>query len=179
MWDLHESYLKSSVHERNSLIFRGGVLSGMILQVPEKVGPYYIVINGVRKTPYKWPEINTLPETNSSPLKIGLPNRKVVFQPSIFRGYVSFREGRFQVGLFHPFPSGFKRSKSRKLPWETLKVVVLYPIADPWDWYIYLHIPYKSTKCSEISLNYAPIPSVSGFGLWVLGTLLNNESHRV
>ena len=28
-----------------------------------------------------------------SPLKIGLPNRKVVFQPSIFRGYVSFREG--------------------------------------------------------------------------------------
>ncbi len=37
--------------------------------------------------------IFTLPETNSSPLKIGLPNRKVVFQPSIFRGYVSFREG--------------------------------------------------------------------------------------
>ena len=36
----------------------------------------------------------TLPETNSLPLKIGLPNRKVVFQPSIFRGYVSFREGR-------------------------------------------------------------------------------------
>ena len=30
----------------------------------------------------------TLPETNSSPLKIGIPNRKVVFQPSIFRGYV-------------------------------------------------------------------------------------------
>ena len=37
--------------------------------------------------------LNTLPETNSSPMKIGLPNRKVVFQPSIFRGYVSFREG--------------------------------------------------------------------------------------
>ena len=34
-----------------------------------------------------------LPETNSSPLKIGLPNRKVVFQPSIFGSYVSFREG--------------------------------------------------------------------------------------
>ena len=29
--------------------------------------------------------LDTLPETNSSPLKIGLPNRKVVFQPSIFR----------------------------------------------------------------------------------------------
>ena len=36
----------------------------------------------------------TLPETNCSPLKIGLPNRKVVFQPSICRGYVSFREGK-------------------------------------------------------------------------------------
>ena len=34
----------------------------------------------------------TLPETNISP-EIGLPKRKVVFQPSIFRGYVSFREG--------------------------------------------------------------------------------------
>ena len=36
----------------------------------------------------------TLPETNSSPLKLGLPNRKVVLKPSVFRGYVSFREGR-------------------------------------------------------------------------------------
>ena len=33
-----------------------------------------------------------LPKTNSSPLKIGLPKRKVVSQPSIFRCYVSFRE---------------------------------------------------------------------------------------
>ncbi len=40
---------------------------------------------------------HTLPETNSSPLKIGLPNRKVVFQPSIFRGYVSFREGKLII----------------------------------------------------------------------------------
>ena len=37
----------------------------------------------------------TLPETNGSPLKIGFPKRKVVFQPSIFRCYVSFREGRW------------------------------------------------------------------------------------
>ena len=34
-----------------------------------------------------------LPETNSSPLKIGHPKMKLVFQPSIFRCYVSFREG--------------------------------------------------------------------------------------
>ena len=50
---------------------------------------------------------DTLPETNSSPLKIGLPNRKVVFQPSIFRGYVSFREGIWprytNVGDVNPF----------------------------------------------------------------------------
>ena len=31
-----------------------------------------------------------------SPPKIGLPKRKLVFQPSIFRCYVSFREGSFQ-----------------------------------------------------------------------------------
>ena len=36
----------------------------------------------------------TLPETNSSHLKIGHPKRKLVFQPSIFKGYVSFREGK-------------------------------------------------------------------------------------
>ena len=30
--------------------------------------------------------MNTLPETNSSPLKIGHPKRKSIFQPSIFRG---------------------------------------------------------------------------------------------
>ena len=36
----------------------------------------------------------TLPKTNSSPLKTGHPKRKLIFQPSIFRGHVSFREGR-------------------------------------------------------------------------------------
>ena len=34
----------------------------------------------------------TLPETNGSPLKMGFSNRKVVFQPSMFRCYVSFRD---------------------------------------------------------------------------------------
>ena len=41
-------------------------------------------------------KILSLPETNSSPLKIGLPNRKVVFQPSIFRGY-SLVSGRVSL----------------------------------------------------------------------------------
>ena len=36
---------------------------------------------------------DTLRETNSLPLKIGHPKRKLVFQPSIFRCHVSFREG--------------------------------------------------------------------------------------
>ena len=41
----------------------------------------------------------TLPETNGSPLKIGLPQRNVVFPPSIFRGeHVSFGEGKNQNG---------------------------------------------------------------------------------
>ena len=35
----------------------------------------------------------TLPKTNSSPLKIGCPKRKLLFQPSICRCYISFREG--------------------------------------------------------------------------------------
>ena len=35
------------------------------------------------------------PRKLASNLKIGLSNRKVIFQPSIFRAYVSFREGNF------------------------------------------------------------------------------------
>ena len=34
----------------------------------------------------------TLPKTNSSPLKMMVSNRNLLFQGSIFRGYVSFRE---------------------------------------------------------------------------------------
>ena len=40
--------------------------------------------------------INTLPKTNIyPPQKIFHPKRKIVFQPSFFRCYVSFREGNF------------------------------------------------------------------------------------
>ena len=38
-------------------------------------------------------ETTTLPETNSSPQKMVVSNRNFLFQWSIFRGYVSFREG--------------------------------------------------------------------------------------
>ena len=46
---------------------------------------------GEKKTVHFLPGVPSLKLTY--PLKIGLPNRKVVFQPSIFRGYVSCREG--------------------------------------------------------------------------------------
>ena len=49
---------------------------------------------------------NTIPSLKLTwPLKIGLPNRKVVFQPSIFRGYVSFREGNYTgcIWMLHLF----------------------------------------------------------------------------
>ena len=40
----------------------------------------------------------TLPETNGLHLKIGFPKKeRRVFQPSIFRFYVSFREGNYTV----------------------------------------------------------------------------------
>ena len=45
---------------------------------------------------YEIPCETTLPKTNSSHLKIGHPNRKVVFQPSVFRGYVSCKEGNIE-----------------------------------------------------------------------------------
>ena len=48
----------------------------------------------------------TLPETNSSPLKIGFPKRKSVFQPYIFRCYVGFKEGI----LLKEFLSGLRSS---------------------------------------------------------------------
>ena len=37
---------------------------------------------------------STLPKTNIGPLKIAVFNRNLLFQGSIFRGYVSFREGK-------------------------------------------------------------------------------------
>ncbi len=41
--------------------------------------------------PKKKQKKTTLPKFNSSPLKSYLPNRKVVFQPPFFRGYVKPR----------------------------------------------------------------------------------------
>ena len=65
----------------------------------------------------------TLPETN---IDIALenrpgPNRKVVFQPSIFRCYVSFREGSLQILTLHVLPLFFVWGEGVKYPqsWKT------------------------------------------------------------
>ena len=42
---------------------------------PQKAGSLHVIVAG-----------GTLPETNGSPPKIGHPKRKLIFQPSIFRG---------------------------------------------------------------------------------------------
>ncbi len=55
---------------------------------------FWIGLWGAKET---WRQTNvktTLPETNSSPLKMVVSNRNLLFQGSIFRGYVSFREGK-------------------------------------------------------------------------------------
>ena len=91
----------------------------------------------------------TLPETNSSPLKIGLANRKVVFQPSIFRGEL-LNFGRVLVG---PNPSikslrsilfGGRNAEARGSQWLLVERkisrfvnVMENPIR---DYFFYIHI---------------------------------------
>jgi len=53
----------------------------------------------------KNPKEDTLPETNSSPLKIGHHERKLIFQPVILRGYVRFREGSIRLMIIPYFVS--------------------------------------------------------------------------
>ena len=43
----------------------------------------------------------TLPETNNPPLKIVIPKRKFILQPSIFRCYVSFGKGSTLIMTQH------------------------------------------------------------------------------
>ena len=46
--------------------------------------------------------MDTLPETNSSHLKMVVSNRNCLFQRSIFRCYVSFREGMYGMFTYTP-----------------------------------------------------------------------------
>ncbi len=80
----------------------------------------------------------TLPETNSSPLKIGHPKRKVVFQPSIFRCYVSFREGNLmesELNWWNPFEDGspnFLRRHTLNL-WKNICLMIMRKLRIMWD----------------------------------------------
>ena len=53
------------------------------LRVMLQTGSNYAVISSLKVT---------IPETNSSPLKMVISNRNLLFQWSIFRDYVSFRK---------------------------------------------------------------------------------------
>ena len=75
-------------------------------------------------------------KTNSSHLKIGHPKRKLVFQPSIFRGYVSFREGRISKRYFWKFRWQNHVSRiGRKMKWwHTSNTQLLVPSGDETWW---------------------------------------------
>ncbi len=68
---------------------------------------------------FVWP---TLPETNSSPLKINGWKMHVLLGWPIFRGYVSFREGIYIYRKNHPYRANQKDKdwKPRKIPRENL-----------------------------------------------------------
>ena len=99
--------------------------------VTRDVGRYYHLLDLGSQTSAPWPRFTkpscwtarccitfaflglaTLPETNSSHLKIGHPKRKLVFQPSIFRGYVSLPEGMFCTTQFLNHSKGWTRITS-------------------------------------------------------------------
>ena len=69
----------------NAVILGGtGWIVGCLPGTLVDVAHYFFVLVG-----------NALPETNIAPENGPGPKRKIIFQPSIFRGYVSFREGNF------------------------------------------------------------------------------------
>ncbi len=64
---------------------------------------------------------NALPEINIFALKIGHRKRKVVFQASIFRCYVSFREGIYTSITSNPKSFGIsEQNRTRKWEVKTL-----------------------------------------------------------
>ena len=109
------------------------------------------------------------------PLKIGLLNRKVVFQPSIFRGYVSFWES-----MVNPIPS----------PWHPT-AILLTPKSPTctWPWgCMNPPITPKVQKRSELSCiippgQQHPFPQVGPVDLandwWFWRECPQNSRHRV
>ena len=90
---------------------------------PKKLHPLYPEISKYRierkdaeksDSGGKGERILTLPETNSLPLKMDGWNTTFLLGKLIFRGYVSFREGRF----LKDFISMFKSLYTFQPPWK-------------------------------------------------------------
>ena len=102
-------------------------------------------------------------------LKIGHPKRKLIFQPSIFRCYISFREGN------HQFPSILKLN-----PWFAciFFIGVLFYIPP-----FVLHLPNKTPLDMSWHAPGEPQPADGKVDLpWVLGRALKalrNDSWRL
>ena len=67
-------------------------------------------------------------------MKIGLPKKKLVFQPSIFRGYVSFREGIYFLACMN----NLKQSDELGFGWSLWKYTSSYLVLVLvlWEWKI-------------------------------------------
>ena len=79
----------------------------------------------------------TLPETNIAPKNGGFQYKSRVFQPSIFRCYVSFRDGTTCWGAL-------EKTLFLLQPPQTIRGLVLIGFS-PWDFWD-LGIPYQETQ---------------------------------
>ena len=61
---------------------------------PQQHNSFHYYVPGLHVVSFVF---NTLPKFNSLPLKSYLPKRKVVSQPSFFRGYVKLRAGKHLI----------------------------------------------------------------------------------
>ena len=73
----------------------------------------------VTSLPFRfWYDSDTPPKFNSSPLKIGNPKRKLIFQPSIIRGYVKLPGGKSLASYFGQHFCSFVGDVSSATPGE-------------------------------------------------------------
>ena len=80
-------------------------MSGYIHDAAELVlQPQPVTRLGMAFANFNEDHLTTLPKFNSSPLKSYLPNRKVVFQPPFFRGYVKLRGGNIFLTVSRGIP---------------------------------------------------------------------------
>ena len=88
--------------EKNSAQFEGEIVKYIHI-LTESWGWNICFFWWKRPWVWMWHIITTLPETNSSPQKMMVSNRNLLFQGSIFRRYVSFWECSSTVGKTIPF----------------------------------------------------------------------------